>query len=147
MCDCKVILNECVAKQRRMVVCKMALMVKKKKAEKVKPKIRWWKMKLTSCQQAFRQKVTRILGGKDGLPNEWDKTAEMLRKTAETVLGVTFGKRKGDKETWWWNEGVQESIKEKKEAKKAWDKIRDEVRQRRQLRWRRDVRMTICIKD
>ena len=50
----------------------------------------------------------------------------MLRKTAETVLGVTFGKRKGDKETWWWNEEVQKSIKEKKEAKKAWDKIRDE---------------------
>ena len=36
MCDCKVIVNECVAKQHRMVVCKMALMVKKKKAEKIK---------------------------------------------------------------------------------------------------------------
>ena len=126
MCDCKVILNECVGKQHRMVVCKMGLMVKKKKAEKVKPKIRWWKLKETSCQVAFRQEVTRILGGKDGLPDEWDKTAEMLRKTAETVLGVTFGKRKGDSETWWWNEEVQESIKEKKEANKAWDKIRNE---------------------
>ena len=41
MCDCKIIVNECVAKQHRMVVCKMALMVKKKKAEKLKPKIRW----------------------------------------------------------------------------------------------------------
>ena len=40
ICDCKVILNECVAKQHRMVVCKMTLMVKKKKEEKVKPKIR-----------------------------------------------------------------------------------------------------------
>ena len=69
--------------------------------------------------------MTRILGGKDGLPDEWDKTAEMLRKTAATVLVVTFGKRKGDREIWWWNEKVQESIKEKKEAKKAWDKIRD----------------------
>ena len=39
MCDCNVIVNECVAKQHRMVVCKIALMVKKKKAEKVKPKI------------------------------------------------------------------------------------------------------------
>ena len=80
MCDCKVILNECVAKQHRMVVCKMALMVKKKKAEIVKSKIRWWKLKETSCQEAFRQEVTRILGGKDGLPDEWDKTAEMLKK-------------------------------------------------------------------
>ena len=69
--------------------------------------------------------MTRISRGKDGLPDEWDKKAEMLRKTAKTVLGVTFGKRKGDRETWWWNEEVQESIKEKKEATKAWDKIRD----------------------
>ena len=54
------------------------------------------------------------------------QTAEILRKTAKTVMGVTFGKRQGDRETWWWNEAVQESIKEKKEAKKTWDKIIDE---------------------
>ena len=94
MCDCKVIVNKCVAKQHCVVVRKMALMVKKKKLEKVNPEIRWWKLKETSCQEAFRQEVTRTLGGKDGLPDEWDKKAEMLRKTAETVLGVTFGKRK-----------------------------------------------------
>ena len=70
MCDYMVIVNECVAKQHRMVVCKMALMVKKKKAKKVKPKIRWWKLKKTSCQEAFRQEVISILGGKDGLPDE-----------------------------------------------------------------------------
>ena len=126
MGDCKVIVNECVAKQHRMVVCKRTPMVKKKKAEKVKPKIPWWRLKETSCQEAFRQEVTRVLGDKNGLLDEWEKTAEMLRKTAETVLGVTFGKQKGYKDTCWWNEEVQESIKEKKEAKKAWDKIRDE---------------------
>ena len=43
--------------------------------------------------------MTRILGGKDELLNEWDKTVETLRKTAETVLGVTFGKQKVDRET------------------------------------------------
>ena len=80
MCHCKVILNECVTKQHHMVVCKMALMVKKKKAEKVKPKIQWWKLKETNCQEAFRQEVTRILGGKDGLPDEWVKMAEMLKQ-------------------------------------------------------------------
>ena len=98
----------------------------KETRDKVKPEIRWWKLKETSYQEAFRQEVTRTLGGKDRLPNEWDKTEKMLRKTAETVLGVTFEKQKGDRETWWWNEEFQESIKEKKEAKKTWDKIRDE---------------------
>ena len=44
--------------------------------------------------------MTGILGGEDGLPNEWDRTAEMLRETGESVLGVTFGKRIGDRETW-----------------------------------------------
>ena len=106
MCNCKVIVNKCVAKHHCIVVCKMALMVKKKKVEKAKPKIRWWKLKETSCQEAFRQEVTRILRGKDGLPDEWNQTEEMLRKTAEIVLGVTFGKRKGNRETWWWNEEV-----------------------------------------
>ena len=70
--------------------------------------------------------MTRILRGKDGLPDEWDNTAKILKKTDETMLGVIFGKRKGYRETWWWNEEVQKSIKEKKEAKKAWGKIRDE---------------------
>ena len=92
----------------------------------VKPKIRWSKLKEISYQEEFRQEVTRTLGGKDGLPDDWDKTAKMLRKTAETVLGVTFGKRKGGRWTWWWNEEVQKSIKENKEAKKTWYKIRDE---------------------
>ena len=85
MCDCKVMVNECVAKQHRMVVCKLDLMLKTKKAEKVKAKIRWRKLKETSYQEAFRQEVIRILESKDGLPDEWDKTVE-------TVLGVTFGK-------------------------------------------------------
>ena len=76
----------------------------KEKSRESKAKEPWWKLKETSCQEAFRQEVTRILGGEDRLPDEWDKIAEMLRKTAEIVLGVTFGKRKGDKETWWWNE-------------------------------------------
>ena len=37
-------------------------------------------LKDTSCQEAFRQEVTRTLRGKDWLPDEWDKTTEMLRK-------------------------------------------------------------------
>ena len=92
---------------------------------------------LTRCDQDS--------GGKNRLPNEWDKTAEMLRKTAETVLGVTFGKQKGDKETWWWNEEVQESIKEKKEANKTWDKIRDENTKKIYKEKKRKAKKTVAM--
>ena len=56
MCNCKVMVNECVANQ-----------------------------------EAFIQEVTRILGDKNALLDKWNKTAKLLRKTAETVLGVIFG--------------------------------------------------------
>ena len=39
-------------------------------------------VKETSGQEAFKQEVTRTLGGKDGLPDEWNKTTEMLKKLA-----------------------------------------------------------------
>ena len=39
MCDCEVIVNECVAKQHRMVAWKMALMVKKSRESKAKDTI------------------------------------------------------------------------------------------------------------
>ena len=38
MCDCKVILNECVTKQHRMVVCKMGLNSEKEKSRENKAK-------------------------------------------------------------------------------------------------------------
>lgn len=40
-------------------------------------------------------------------------TAEVVRETARKVLGMTSGQRKEDKEAWWWNEEVQESIRKK----------------------------------
>ena len=52
MCDCKAIVNECVANVYGGM--QNGYYVKKKKAEKVKPKIRWWNLKETSCQETFR---------------------------------------------------------------------------------------------
>ena len=47
------------------------------------------------------------------------------KKAAKTVLKIIFWKQKGDRKTWRWNEEIQESIKEKKGTKKAWDKIKE----------------------
>ena len=42
-------------------------------------------------------------------------------------LGETSGKisTAGKRETWWWNQEIQEKLKDKRNAKKVWDTIRD----------------------
>ena len=44
----------------------------------------------------------------------------------EKLLGKTSGNMKQGKETWWWNEDVQESIQTKKLAKITLDKDNNE---------------------
>ncbi|KAK3505952.1 hypothetical protein QTP70_003342 [Hemibagrus guttatus] len=111
-----------------MVVCRMTLMVCKKKRSKIEieKKTKWWKLKKEECCEEFRQKLRQALGGQVVLPDDWETTAEVIRETGRKVLGVSSGRRKEDKETWWWNEEVQDSIQRKRLAKKKWDMDRNE---------------------
>ncbi|KAK3550571.1 hypothetical protein QTP70_000048 [Hemibagrus guttatus] len=126
--DCKVVVGESVARQHRMVVCRMTLMVCKKKRSKIEieKKTKWWKLKKEECCEEFRQKLRQALGGQVVLPDGWETTAEVIRETGRKVLGVSSGRRKEDKETWWWNEEVQDSVQRKRLAKKKWDMDRTE---------------------
>ncbi|KAK3535973.1 hypothetical protein QTP70_022853 [Hemibagrus guttatus] len=124
--DCKVVVGESVARQHRMVVCRMTLMVCKTKRSKIEKKTKWWKLKKEECCEEFRQKLRQALGGQVVLPDDWETTAEVIRETGRKVLGVSSGRRKEDKETWWWNEEVQDSIQRKRLAKKKWNMDRTE---------------------
>ncbi|KAK3559780.1 hypothetical protein QTP86_020729 [Hemibagrus guttatus] len=124
--DCKVVVGESVARQHRMVVCRMTSMVCKKKRSKIEKKTKWWKLKKEECCEEFRQKLRQALGGQVVLPDDWETTAEVIRETGRKVLGVSSGRRKEDKETWWWNEEVQDSVQRKRLAKKKWDMDRTE---------------------
>ncbi|KAK3539551.1 hypothetical protein QTP70_010289 [Hemibagrus guttatus] len=99
--DCKVVVGESVARQHRMVVCRMTLMVCKKKRSKIKieKKTKWWKLKKEECCEEFKQKLRQALGGQVVLPDDWETTAEVIRVTGRKVLGVSSGRRKEDKET------------------------------------------------
>ncbi|KAK3530583.1 hypothetical protein QTP86_028838 [Hemibagrus guttatus] len=114
--DCKVVVGESVARQHRMVVCRMTLMVCKTKTSKIEigKKTKWWKLKKEEFCEEFRQKLRQALGGQVVLPDDWETTAEVIRETGRKVLGVSSGRRKEDKETWWWNEEVQDSIQRKR---------------------------------
>ncbi|KAI5629716.1 hypothetical protein C0J50_2217 [Silurus asotus] len=94
--DCKVVAGESVARQHRRVVCSMVLE--------------------EDCNERFREEVL----------DDWATTAEVMRETARKVLGVTSGNGKEDKETWWWNEEVQKSIRRKRLAKQNSDLQSDE---------------------
>ncbi|KAK3523668.1 hypothetical protein QTP70_007843 [Hemibagrus guttatus] len=126
--DCKVVVGKSVARQHRMVVCRMTLMVCKTKRSKIEmeKKTKWWKLKKEECCEEFREKLRQALGGQVMLPDDWETTAEVIRETGRKVLGVSSGRRKEDKETWWWNEEVQDSIQRKRLAKKKWDMDRTE---------------------
>ncbi|KAK3514285.1 hypothetical protein QTP70_012904 [Hemibagrus guttatus] len=124
--DCKVVVGESVARQHRMVLCRMTLMVCKKKRSEIEKKTKWWKLKKEECCEEFRQKLRQALGGQVVLPDDWETTEEVIRETGRKVLGVSSGRRKEDKETWWWNEEVQDSIQRKRLAKKKWDMDRTE---------------------
>ena len=66
-----------------------------------------------------------ILSGQE----DWQRIAEMIRSIARRKLGETSGKvsTAGRRETWWWNQEVQEKLKNKKKAKKALDTIRNDA--------------------
>ncbi|MCJ8743810.1 hypothetical protein PDJAM_G00098470 [Pangasius djambal] len=61
--DCKLIVGESVARQHRMVVCRMTLMVSKKKRSEIEieKKTKWWKLKKEECCEDFRQKLRQAL--------------------------------------------------------------------------------------
>ncbi|KAK3548746.1 hypothetical protein QTP70_018779, partial [Hemibagrus guttatus] len=107
---------------------RMTLMVCKTKRSKIEieKKTKWWKLKKEECCEEFRQKLRQALGGQVVLPDDWETTAEVIRETGRKVLGVSSGRRKEDKQTWWWNEEVQDSIQRKRLAKKKWDIDRTE---------------------
>ena len=66
-----------------------------------------------------------ILGGQE----DWQKVAEMIRNIARMELGETSGKisTTGRRETWWWDQEVQEKLKDMRKAKNVWDTIRDDA--------------------
>ena len=88
-------------------------------------------------EENFRELMREIIGeDASQLPEDWVKTAELLRKTAREVLGVTTGQRNEDKETWWWNEIVQECVKKKRETKKNWNRLQNEASKK----WYKEMR-------
>ncbi|XP_047502456.1 uncharacterized protein LOC125047953 [Penaeus chinensis] len=76
-------------------------------------KIKWWRLK---------EFVTKVKERKSGKETTWEILSENMRSMAKVVLGETSGKApKAGKDTWWWNEEVQQAIAEKGNSKRTRD--------------------------
>ena len=125
--DCKVILGESVANQHRTLVCTLI----SNKATERKPsrvsRTKWWKLAEPDLRDQFTEEAIQIIQQRGGEETQdWETVTEDLRQLGEKLLGKTSGNMKQGKETWWWNEDVQESIQTKKMAKITLDKDNNE---------------------
>ncbi|KAK3510341.1 hypothetical protein QTP70_004927 [Hemibagrus guttatus] len=89
--DCKVVVGEIVARQHRMVVCRMTLMVcKKKRSEiEIEKKTKWWKLKKEDCCEEFRQKLRQALGGQVSDVRVVQDMYERSRTVVRCAVGQT----------------------------------------------------------
>ncbi|XP_069981764.1 uncharacterized protein [Penaeus vannamei] len=106
--------------KREMVI--VSLEVKAKKKVRAAPGIKWWKLDEEDCKRKFREGTSQAWGEED----RWSVISKVVREKTKKILGVTSGRGKGDKETWWWNGDVQDSIHRKRPAKENLDRHRDE---------------------
>jgi hypothetical protein len=79
--------------------------------------MKWWKLK-EEVVKMFKERVLKEGPWHEGgdVNSMWMKMFTCIRKVASKEFGVTKGGKRETKETWWWNEKVQNAIKEKKEC-------------------------------
>ena len=75
-----------VAKQHRLLVCRMTLETRKRRITKAEPRIKLWKLKKEDCCEEFREEIRRALGGEEELPDDWTTTANIVRDTARKKM-------------------------------------------------------------
>ena len=52
----------------------------------------------------------------------WEETSLTMLRVGQDVLSIRAGRTPpGDKDTWWWNDKVQEVITAQTEARKMWE--------------------------
>ena len=117
--NCKVIPGEDLTKQHRLIVMDYKIR-KEKKVENVKiTKLRVWKLQDIQSKIQFQNKVKEEMSKrekKDDVNGRWQDLKMVLMTEAENIVRKTRGGKQRQKETWWWNEEVQEALRTKKKA-------------------------------
>ncbi|XP_076043771.1 uncharacterized protein LOC143026873 [Oratosquilla oratoria] len=127
--DCKVLQGECVEKQHSPVLAKLVMKTRRSGGVRGEPRIRWWRLKDETVQQEFKKKTPERIGWVEDKDLWWKINSNVIKRTAEELLGKSSGKKpRSYKVSWWWSPNCKEKIEKKKEMKKAYGKKRTEER-------------------
>ncbi|KAD4177984.1 hypothetical protein E3N88_26575 [Mikania micrantha] len=113
--DCKVFPGETVVSQHKLLA--MDIVIQKRLVDKKKnPQIKWGASKGDNVE-VFSNKVLkgRHISICEDTNQLWDEMAEKVTRVAKGTLGMTTSNKKGQKESWWWNEEVQLKVREKQQ--------------------------------
>ncbi|XP_076953843.1 uncharacterized protein LOC143628048 [Bidens hawaiensis] len=113
--DCKVIPGETIVAQHQLLVADINFRNKLIERErKGTPRIRWGNLKDDKLS-LFKDKLIsmNLARAEDDSCQMWEAMAKKITQVAKDTFGVTTGKPGRHKVTWWWNEVVQEKIRDK----------------------------------
>jgi hypothetical protein len=116
--DCRMIPGECVVSQHKLVVADFCFWVHFQWSKRIQaPRTKWWTLK-EEATKTFKERVLIESPFHEGgdANSMWMKMATCIRKVASEEFRVTKRSKHEAKETWWWNDKVQKTIKEKKEC-------------------------------
>ena len=126
----KVIPNEECVQQHHLLVCDLSVRTPVIKKRKFVPRIRTWKLKdpavATQYQEVFKAKVNdseTVDDQNDTVEGLWSDLKEPLLSAASEVCGVSRN-HQWRPETWWWNDRVDDAIKEKRARFKTYNTLR-----------------------
>ena len=78
-----------------------------------------WKLQSTECRQTYEDEVKQATVTCEG---NWSVLEEAICHAAERVCGRTSGHRGRERQTWSWNDDVQDTIRRKRHAFKKWQR-------------------------
>ena len=144
--DCKVILGESVANQPRPPVCTLISNKATERKPSRVPRTKWWKLAEPNLRDQFTEEARKIIHQRGGEETQdWEKVTEDLRQLGEKLLEKTSRNMKQGKETWWWNEDVQESIQTKKLTKITLDKDNNEYNKAAYKTAKKEAKKSVAI--
>ncbi|KAF3666290.1 Proteasome subunit beta type-7 [Capsicum annuum] len=120
--DCKVIPNENLSTQHRLLVMDLIIYKgKKKKSVETRPRIKWGFLTLASALKIGEKLKSRgAWESKGDVDSMWETTASCIRETAKKVLGVSRGRSGKHQGDWWWNEDVKRRWSLRRQLMLSW---------------------------